>query len=90
MIFIVLLVLLAPVVLFFTCLQSPDSPYDDSQETGYLCKSCVQSPQAAPEHDNSYRGVYKGALTGSTGNIIAYAENEGSIIKALLVLDGQN
>jgi hypothetical protein len=54
----------------------------------YKCVSCITMPEAKSANDASSKGIYKGIVIGSTGTIKFDVQNDGSEIKAYLVIDG--
>jgi VCBS repeat-containing protein len=60
------------------------------QEDQYKCTTCINSPEARAQFDQSSAGVYKGILVGSTGTIALYLYNTGNEVKALVSFDGQS
>lgn len=64
---------------------------DDSgnQNEPYVCETCVDSPDALAEHDNSVKGVYKGIFVGSTGTVYIDIQNGSNNITATLVIDDE-
>jgi hypothetical protein len=61
----------------------------DTKKTDYYkCASCVTAPEAKAANDISSKGIYKGIVIGSTGTIKFDVQNNGSAIKAYLVIDG--
>jgi hypothetical protein len=53
----------------------------------YKCETCVSAPEAKSDHDNTGRGIYKGAVLGSSGSIKFDIENTDATISAILTID---
>src|SRR5690606_31756711 len=62
----------------------------EKQDRSDKCTSCVSSPEAQAQLDNSSAGVYKGVITGSSGTLVFYIGNGNSEIKALITFDGKS
>lgn len=80
------ILLLAVVAAFASCTKEEK---DKKEDKPYTCASCVTTPEAKSEYDNSSAGVYKGVIVGSTGTIALYLHNTGTEIKAIVVFDGK-
>jgi hypothetical protein len=59
-----------------------------SDDEAFNCKSCADEPEALAANDNSGKGIYKGVVVGSSGNIKFNIANGGSSITATLKIDG--
>lgn len=61
-----------------------------SDDSGpYQCKDCADAPEANAANDTNGKGIYKGVLIGSTGNIKFDIANNGTAITAVLEIDGK-
>jgi hypothetical protein len=59
-------------------------------ESPYECTSCVDSPEALAANDASGKGIYKGLVIGSSGQIYLDIDNDGlGEIIMTLTIDGQ-
>lgn len=76
----ILLTLFLLACFVFSCSDDP-SPFK--------CSACTDTPDALAANDNSGKGIYKGDVVGSTGNILFDISNSNSTIKGTLVLDGK-
>lgn len=73
--------LLTLVVFATSCKKDTKDPY--------TCTTCATSAEALAENDNSSKGIYKGFVIGSSGTIKFNILNGGSLITAVMVLDGE-
>jgi hypothetical protein len=60
----------------------------EDDATPFACASCTKTPNALPANDASSKGIYKGILIGSSGTIMFDIANAGSLITAVMVVDG--
>jgi len=79
----------AIILLMATCFAACKKS-DDNSTPPYTCATCITTPEAKEQFNNSSAGVYKGILVGSTGTIALYLYNTGTDVKALVSFDGQN
>lgn len=85
-----LIALIVPLVILFLSI-SFHSCSDDKEEDPippYTCSTCVNTPDALPENDNSAKGVYKGIEVGSSGTLSIDIQNGSSTITGYMTLDG--
>jgi hypothetical protein len=54
----------------------------------FTCSTCTQTPNALAANDASSKGIYKGVLIGSTGTIMFDIANAGTLITAVMIVDG--
>lgn len=52
------------------------------------CPSCATTPEAVAANNTSAKGIYIGVVVGSTGTIKFDIANNGTAIKATMVIDG--
>lgn len=83
-------VFIAPLfILLFAVVISSCSKDDDEEKTPpYSCSTCVDTPDALPENDNSAKGVYKGIGVGSSGTLFIDIQNGSTTITGTMTLDG--
>jgi len=85
-----LIALIAPLVILLLSI-SFNSCSDDKEEDPippYTCSTCVDTPDALPENDNSAKGVYKGIEVGSSGTLSIDIQNGSNTITGYMTLDG--
>lgn len=58
------------------------------KEPTFTCVNCKSKPDAKAEYNTSNKGIYKGVVVGSTGTIVIDIMNSGTVMKAVMVLDG--
>lgn len=75
-----------------SCKKEDEKPSTNNNNTtpGYTCSSCIGSPEAKSQYDNSSAGVYKGIIVGSSGVVALYLYNTGTEVKMLVTFDGKN
>lgn len=81
-------VLMVPMVLLVLSIFSSSCSKDDGGSAKYECATCVNTPDALAENDNSAKGVYKGIVVGSSGTLSIDIQNGSNTISAVMVLDG--
>ncbi|MEO7445609.1 MAG: hypothetical protein ABIT96_05400 [Ferruginibacter sp.] len=75
-------------LLLFACSAMFSCKKDKTTNPSYTCTTCKQTPDALAANDGSSKGIYKGAVVGSTGTISFNVLNDGTTITARMVLDG--
>lgn len=70
-------------VLFSSCKKDKDPATPT-----YTCATCKSTPDALVANNSSSKGIYKGVVIGSTGTIVFDVANNGTLITAVMVLDG--
>jgi hypothetical protein len=73
---------LITVFFFISCKKDKD------ETPAYTCATCIGTPEAKAVNDASTKGIYKGTIIGSSGTIRFDIANDGSAIKAIMVIDG--
>lgn len=61
---------------------------NDPATPGYTCTTCKTTPDALAANNASSKGIYKGIVVGSSGTIMFDIANNGSLITAVMILDG--
>lgn len=61
---------------------------DTDTPTSTVCPSCATTPEAVAANNNSAKGIYIGVVIGSTGTIKFDIANNGTTIRATMVIDG--
>lgn len=61
----------------------------DDDSGPYVCRDCVDEPEALAANDNSGKGIYKGLVLGSSGTIKLDIANSDGSISGVLQLDGK-
>lgn len=75
---------------FISCNKQDGPPVQETPNL-YVCTTCVQVPDARPEHNFMSSGVYKGVLSGLgiSGTIAIYLHNTGIEKKAIIKLNNK-
>lgn len=75
---------------FISCNKESGPPAQETPKL-YVCPTCVQVPDARPEHDFMSPGVYKGVLAGlgASGTVAIYLHNTGTEKKAIIKLNNK-
>lgn len=71
-------------MLVFTSCKKDKTPETPS----YTCTTCKTTPDALAANNTSSKGIYKGVVIGSSGTIMFDIANNGSAIRAVMVIDG--
>lgn len=85
---------LIPIILalgaFLSCNKQGDPPVQETPKL-YVCPTCVQVPDARPEHDFKSSGVYKGVLAGlgASGTVAIHLHNTATEKKAIIKLNNK-
>lgn len=84
------ILLIAPIFILLISLSLNSCSKDNDEDTTppYACDTCVKTPDALPENDNSAKGVYKGIEVGSSGTLSIDIQNGSNTITAIMTLDG--
>jgi len=69
---------------FFSCKKKDSDPSTPT----YTCTTCKTTPDALAANNASSKGIYKGVIVGSSGTIMFNIANNGSLITAVMILDG--
>ena len=73
----------------FAMLAFTSCKKDKSPETpSYTCTTCKTTPDAMAANNTSSKGIYKGVVIGSSGTIMFDIANNGTAIRAVMVIDG--
>lgn len=74
---------------FTACVLFASCKKDKEPETpSYTCTGCKATPDALAANNSSSKGIYKGFVIGSSGTILFDVANNGTLITAVMVLDG--
>lgn len=84
--FVIVFILTMILFAFYSCSDSDSEATSAPAPSAYQCVTCKTSPDAKPENDNSYKGVYIGVT--SFGSVVVDIQNNDKNINATLVLDG--
>lgn len=80
--------LILPILLLAFSFFSTSCSEDDEETPLYECATCVDTPDARAENDNSVKGVYKGIVVGSSGSLYIDIQNGSNTITGIMILDG--